>query len=186
LAALPALGQGSTRSWALEKDNVRGIDISARQEIQSPHGAGFARFRITYQPGVNPPVIVYLIIESPKQLPLFPFDKYDGPIDKTKNEFITLELAPSEGGTTQTIKWAAPNGSYAVTPPDAFVFDTVDKSVVSFLLKAGDEQKLRVTVNGVPRSIQVAFDTSGLKTLFHHVGLTAGAPGTGAVSSPKR
>jgi ABC-type transport system substrate-binding protein len=172
VATIPALGQESKSSWKLEKSPIRGIDISARSEIASPQGAGFATFKITYQPGVNPSVIVNLIVESPKRLPNFPFEKYDGPVDMTKNEFIRFEVAPGNHGMTQTMK-VMPSGYYGVTPPDAFLFETIDKSVASFLLDVKDGQKLSVMVNGPPSSIQVAFDTAGLKQLLDQAGLKA-------------
>jgi len=168
VAAISASGQESKSSWKLEKSAIRGFDISARGEIATPRGAGFATFKITYQPGVTPAVIVYLIVESPKQLPLFPFEKYDGPVDKTNNEFIRFDVASGDQGRIRTLNLEVPNGGY---DDAAFVFDTVEKSVVSFLLKVKDGQKLTVIVNGPPSSIQVAFDTTGLRTLLDQVGL---------------
>lgn len=174
MAAIPAFAQESKSLWKLEKSTIRGFDISARSEIATPQGAGFATFKITCQPGVTPPAIVYLIIESPKQLPLFPFEKYDGPVEKTSSEFIRLDVASGNQGQIRSLNVEVPNGGYN---DGAFTFDTIEKSVVSFLLKVNDGQKLTVTVNGPPSSIQVAFDTTGLKKLLDQVGLKAVAGG---------
>jgi hypothetical protein len=115
------------------------------------------------------PVIVDLIVE-PKRLPLFPFEKYDGPVEKTKDEFISFEVVPG----TQTVK-VMPNGGYITIPPEAseesFEFETIEKSVVRFLLNVKDGQKLRVMVNGHPSSIRFVFDTTGLKELLDQAGL---------------
>jgi hypothetical protein len=165
---MPASAQESKSQWKLEKSAIRGFDISARSEIATPQGAGFATFKITCQPGVTPPVIVDLIIESPKQMPLFPFEKYDGPVDKTSSEFIRLDVASGNQGRIRSLNVDVPNGGYN---DGAFIFDTIEKSVVSFLLKVNDRQKLNVLVNGPPSSIQVAFDTTGLKQLLDQVGL---------------
>ena len=168
VAGITASGQEATNSWKLEKSPVRGFDISARSEIASPQGAGFATLKIKCQPGVTPPAIVYLLIESPKQLPLFPFEKYDGPVDKTDKEFMRFDVVSGGQDRTQTLKVSVPNGGY----DDAvFAFDTIEKSVVSFLSKVNDGQKLTVLVNGPPSSIQVAFDTTGLRQLLEEVGL---------------
>jgi len=176
VAAIPASGQESKSSWKLKKSSIRGFDISTRSEIASPQGAGFATLMIKYQPTVTPPAIVYLFVESPKQLPLFPFVKYDGPVDRTEKEFIKFEVAPEDPVRARTVK-VMPDGYYGDTPPGAFVFDTIEKRVVSFLSKVKDGQKLIVTVNGPPSSIQVAFDTTGLKKLLDQVGLKAVAGG---------
>jgi hypothetical protein len=120
-------------------------------------------------------VIVYLIVESPKRLPSFPFEKYDGPVDKTQEEFIKFEITSRDQGRTRSMK-VMPNGFYAVNPPDAFEFDTIEQSVVPFLLEVRDGQKLSITVNGPPSSIRVAFDTTGLKKLFDQMGLSANGP----------
>ena len=172
IAAIPASAQESKGQWKLEKSAIRGFDISARSEIATPQGAGFATFRITCQPGVNPPVIVELIVESPKQLPLFPFEKYDGPVDKTSNEFIRLDVASGDQGRIRSLNLKVPNGGYN---DGGFIFDTIEKSVVSFLLKVNDGQKLSVIVNGPPSSIHVSFDTTGLKQLLDQVGLKQSA-----------
>jgi hypothetical protein len=104
---------------------------------------------------------------------MFPFEKYDGPVDKTSNEFMRFEFAPGGQGRTRTVKVMVPNGSYSVNPRDAFVFETIEKNVVSFLLDVKDGQKLSVMVNGPPSTIHVAFDTTGLKKLLDQVGLRA-------------
>jgi hypothetical protein len=174
MAAIPAFAQGSKSLWKLEKSAIRGFDISARSEIATPQGAGFATFKITCQSGVIPPAIVYLIIESPKQLPLFPFEKYDGPVDKTSSEFIRLDVDSGNQGRIRSLNVEVPNGGYN---DGAFTFDTIEKSVVSFLLKVNDGQKLTVLVNGPPSSIQVAFDTTGLKKLLDEAGLKAVSSG---------
>ena len=168
IAAIPASAQESKGQWKLEKSAIRGFDISARSEIATPQGAGFATFRITCQPGVTPPVIVDLIVEFPKQLPLFPFEKYDGPVDKTSNEFIRLDVASGDQGRIRSLNLKVPNGGYN---DGGFIFDTIEKSVVSFLLKVNDGQKLSVIVNGPPSSIHVSFDTTGLKQLLDQAGL---------------
>jgi hypothetical protein len=170
VAAITASGQEATNSWKLEKSPIRGFDILARSEIASPKGAGFATLKIKCQPGVTPPAIVYLLIESPKQLPLFPFEKYDGPVEKTSKEFMTFDVASGGQDRTQTLKVNVPNGGY---DDEVFAFDTIEKDVVSFLLKVKDGQKLTVKVNGPPSTIQVAFDTTGLKKLLDQVGLRA-------------
>ena len=172
IAAIPASAQESKGQWKLEKSAIRGFDISARSEIATPQGAGFATFRITCQPGVTPPVIVDLIVEFPKQLPLFPFEKYDGPVDKTSNEFIRLNVASGDQGRIRSLNLEVPNGGYN---DGGFIFDTIEKSVVSFLLKVNDGQKLSVIVNGPPSSIHVSFDTTGLKQLLDQVGLKQSA-----------
>ena len=172
IAAMPASAQESKSQWKLEKSSIRGFDISARSEIATPQGAGFATFRITCQPGVTPPVIVDLIVEFPKQLPLFPFEKYDGPVDKTSNEFIRLDVASGDQGRIRSLNLKVPNGGYN---DGGFIFDTIEKSVVSFLLKVNDGQKLSVIVNGPPSSIHVSFDTTGLKQLLDQVGLKQSA-----------
>ena len=168
MAAIPAFAQESKSLWKLEKSTVRGFDISARSEIATPQGAGFATLKITCQPGVIPPAIVYLIVESPNQLPLFPFEKYDGPVEKTSSEFIRLDVASGNQGRIRSLNVEVPNGGYN---DGAFAFDTIEKSVVSFLSKVNDGQKLTVLVNGPPSSIQVAFDTTGLRQLLEEVGL---------------
>jgi len=173
VATIPALGQESKSSWKVEKSSIRGLDISARSEIASPQGAGFATLKITCQPGVTRPVIVYLIVESPKQLPLFPFEKYDGPVDKTSNEFIRLDVASGNQGRIRSLNWEVPNGGYN---DGVFIFDTIEKSVVSFLLGINDGQKLTVLVNGRPKSIQVSFDTTGLKKLLEQARMKSIVP----------
>ena len=183
LATIPALGQESKSSWTLVKDSNGAADVSARSEITTPKGSGFAILNIRYQPKdaaqakadckcVVVPVIVSLIVESPKRLPMFPFEKYEGPVDKTSDEFMTFEVAPHGQGRTRTVK-VMPNGFYSVDPQDAFIFDTLEKKIMSFLLEVRDGQKLSVMVNGAPKSIQVAFDTTGLKKLLDQVGLKA-------------
>jgi len=165
MATIPAFSQGSRSSWSLVRIRSGVSEISARSEIVAPQEAGFATLKITCQPGVNPPVIVNLIVESPKHLPMFPFEKYDGPVDMTQNEFIRFEVIPGDQGGTRIMK-VMPTGYYGVTPPDAFLFETIEKSVVSFLLNVKDGQKLSIMVNGPPSSIQVTFDTTGLKQLL--------------------
>lgn len=183
VATIPVLSQESKNSWTLVKDLTGVAEVSSRSEITVPKGSGFAILNIRYQAGdaalakadckcVVVPVIVSLIVESPKRLPTFPFEKYDGPVDKTSNELMRFEVAPEGQGRTRTVK-VMPNGFYGVDPQDAFVFDTLEKSVVSFLLEVRDGQKLNVMVNGPPNSIQVSFDTTGLKKLFDQVGLKA-------------
>ena len=172
LAAMHAAGQESKSSWTLLRDSSGATEVSARSEITAPHGSGFAILKIRFQPTANPAAIVYLTIESPQRLPLFPFEKYDGPVDKTEQEFIKFEIAPRYPGGMGTVR-VMPNGFYTVTPLDAFAFDTIDKRVVSLLLGAKDGQELSVTVNGPPISIQVAFETTGLKRLLDQIGLRA-------------
>ncbi len=169
LATIPALGQQSKSPWRLKKSPIRGVEVSARSEISAPQGAGYATFKIWYQPGVNPPVIIDLIIESYKRLPVFPFEKYAGPVEMTGEEFVRFEVAGDDLGGSRVLK-VMPNGGYR---DDTFFFDTIDKSAVSFLLGVRDGQKLSVMVNGLPSSIRVAFDTTGLKQLLDHVGLKA-------------
>jgi hypothetical protein len=169
---MAALGQESKSTWTSERAQSGITEISARSEIAAPQGAGFATLKIKHQPGITPPVIVYLIVESPNRIPLFPFGKYDGPVDRTQEEFIEFELAPGDQGRTRTVK-AMPDGYYSVTPADAFVFDTIEKGVVSFLLAAKDGQKLNVMVNGLPSSIKVSFNTTGLQKLLEQAGLKA-------------
>jgi hypothetical protein len=166
----PILSQESGGSWKLVKGPNGYSEVSARSEITAPQGAGFAILKIKRQPGVTPPVIVYLIVESPRRLPMFPFEKYDGPVDKTHNEFMTFEVPSGDRSRILSLK-LMPNGFYGVDPPDAFVFDTIDNKVVPFLLEAKDGQKLTVGVNGPPTSIQVSFDTTGLKQLLDQMGL---------------
>lgn len=146
------------------------MDISARSEITAPQGAGFATFKIAYQPGVVFPVTVSLIVESPKRLPRFPFEKYDGPVDRTQNEYMRLELASRNAGATRAIQ-LMPNGDSVDLPPEAFVFSTIEKRIARFLLTVKDGQKLSVIVNGPPSSIRVSFDTTGLKKLLDQIGL---------------
>jgi hypothetical protein len=177
VTTISTFSQESKSSWRLLRAPSGVTEISARSEIVAPRGAGFATLKITYQPGVNPPVIVNLIVESPKRLPIFPFDKYEGPVDKTKNEFIRFEVAPGDNVKIRSMNVKVPNGYYSVTPPGAFVVETIDKSAVSFLLDVKDGQKLSVMVNGPPSSIQVAFDTTGLKQLLDQVGLKQPATG---------
>jgi hypothetical protein len=161
--------QESRNSWKVVRDSSGIPEISARSEIAAPEGAGYATFKIRYQEGVTPPVIVDLIIESPKRLPFFPFEKYDGPVDKTKNEYIRFEVAPENQGGNPSVQ-VMPNGDYN---DNAFTFDTLDSRVVSFLLQVKDGEKLNVTVNGPPSSIHVSFDTTGLKSLLDKIGLKA-------------
>ena len=170
VVAIFASGQESKSSWTAEKSAIRGVDISARSEISSPQGSGFATLKIKCQPGVTPPAIVYLSIESPEKLPSFPFDKYDGPVNKTDNEFIRFTITSVGQDRLQTLKVKVPNGGY---DDGVFVFDTIEKSVVSFLSKVKDGQKLTVTVNGPPSSIQVVFNTTGLKKLLDNAGVEA-------------
>ncbi len=136
-------------------------DLSARSEITAPQGSGFAVLNIEYRTvdtaSAKPdckcvlvPVSVRLTVESPKKLPQFPFEKYDGPVDKTKNEFIRFEIAPANQSRIRTVK-VMPNGGYVDFPQEAFAFDTIDKSVVSFLLAAKDKQKVSVMMNGPPK-----------------------------------
>lgn len=183
LTTIPALGQESKSSWKLVKGATGITDVSARSEIITPQGSGFAILNIEYRTEdtasakpdckcVLVPVSVSLIVESPKHLPQFPFEKYDGPVDKTKNEFIKFEIAPGNQSRVRTVK-VMPNGGYVDIPPEAFAFDTSEKSVVSFLLDVKDGQKLSVMVNGLPSSIHVAFDTTGLKKLLNQMGLMA-------------
>jgi hypothetical protein len=168
---IPAFSQESQGAWKLMNDPAGGNQVSARSEITTPQGAGFASLKIKHQAGVNPPTIVYLIVESPKRLPVFPFEKYDGPVEKTPSEYMAFE-ASGEFGRTRSVK-VIPNGFYSVTPPDAFVFDTIDRGVVSFLLEVKDGQKLSVLVNGPTNPIHVAFETTGLKQLLAQMGLKA-------------
>jgi hypothetical protein len=172
VASIPAWGQESKSSWMLVREQAGANEVSARSEIAMPQRAGFATLKITYRAGGNPAMIAYLIVESPRRLPSFPFEKYDGPIDKTRNEFMTFEVGAGDKGKTRSMK-VMPSGFYSVTPPDAFVFDTMDKGVASLLLEVKDGQKLTITVNGPPSSIQVVFDTTGLKQLFDQLGLKA-------------
>ena len=162
----PCLAQELDSSWKSIQRPSGATEISARSEIVAPHGAGFATLKILQRASGKPRVIVYLIIESPKRVPSFPFDKYDGPVDKTAKQFIKFEVAPKKQGTTSSVK-IMPNGYYGVEPPDAFVFDTIDKSVVSFLTRLRDGQILKVIVNGSPSSLQVAFDATGLNKLLN-------------------
>jgi len=183
VAAIPAFGQESEGSWSFVKDTEGVTFITARSEITAPQGSGIAMLRIRFQPRdsnraksdckcVVVPVIVDLIVESPKRLPDFPFDKYDGPVEKTSNEFIRFELASADRGKARTVK-VMPNGGYGGDLPDVFEFETNEKSVVSFLLDVKDGQRLSVMVNGPPSSIHVTFDTTGLKKLIDQVGLDA-------------
>jgi len=166
MVTAPCLAQESDSPWKLVQGPAGATEISTRSEIVAPNGAGFATLKILQRASGKPAVIVYLIIESPKSLPSFPFDKYDGPVDKTAKEFIKFEVAPKKQGTASSVK-VMPNGYYGVEPPDAFVFDTIDKSVISFLTRIRDGQILTVMVNGSPSSLRVAFDTTGLKKLLN-------------------
>ena len=134
VAVVPALSQESKSSWMLIREQSGANEVSAQSEITAPQGAGFATLRIRCQAGVNPPVIVSFIVESLKRLPMFPFEIYDGPVDVTENEFMKLELAPGDQGRARTMK-LIPNGYRAITPEGAFVFETTEKRVVSFLLE---------------------------------------------------
>jgi hypothetical protein len=170
ITSATALAQQSGSPWTLDRTPSGAIELSARSEIAAPQGAGFAILKIIRRTSGDPKVIVYLIVESPKRIPTFPFDKYDGPVDKTSKEFITFEVAPGYHEALSGVK-VMPNGYYAVTPPDAFVFDTIDKRVLPFLLAMKDGQKLSVMVNGPPSSIRVVFDTTGLKQVLGQMGL---------------
>jgi len=172
-ATAPSFAQGSDSPWTSAQAPSGATEVSARSEIAAPQGSGFAILKILYKAG-KPAVIVYLIVESPQRLPIFPFDKYDGPVDKTQEEFIKFEVTSEKQGSARSVKVVAPNGYYGVTPRDAFVFDIVDKSVVSFLSHIRDEQRLTVTVNGTPSSLRVSFDTTGLKKLLDQMSLKTG------------
>jgi hypothetical protein len=168
---IPAFSQESQGAWKLMNDPAGGYEVSARSEISTPQGTGFATLKIKHQAGANPPSIVYLIVESPKRLPMFPFEKYDGPVEKTPSEYMAFEVS-GELGRTRSVK-VIPNGFYSITPPDAFIFDTIDKGVVSFLLEVKDGQKLSVTVNDPTNPIHVVFETAGLKQLLAQMGMKA-------------
>jgi len=184
VTAIPAFGQESDGSWNLVRNSAGATDVSARSEITAPHGSGTAILKIRFRPRdsnraksdckcVVVPMIVYLIVESPKRLPSFPFDKYDGPVEKTSNEFMKFELVPGNQGNARTVKVMVPNGGYSGELPDAFEFETFEKSVVSLLSDVKDGQRLSVMVNGPPSSIQVTFDTTGLKKLLDQAGLNS-------------
>lgn len=96
IAAQTAVGQKTL--WTLEKKSAEATEISGRSAITSPEGAGFATFKVTYQPRVEPQVSFDLIVETPERLSRFPFAKYDGPVDRTDSEFIRFALdAGTEG-----------------------------------------------------------------------------------------
>jgi hypothetical protein len=166
----PSLAQESASPWKSAKDPSGATEVSARSEIAAPQGAGFAILKILYPVGGNPSVIVYLIVESPKRLPAFPFDLYDGAVDKTEKEFIKFEVASEKQGSARSVK-VMPNGFHTATPPGVFVFATIEKSVVSFLSRIRDGQRLTVMVNGTPSSLRVSFNTTGLKKLLDQTGL---------------
>jgi hypothetical protein len=172
-APSPSLAQETESRWVSAQDPSGATEVSARSEIAAPKGAGFATLKILHRTDGKPAVIVYLIVESPKRLSSFPFDKYDGPVDKTDREFIQFEVGNTKQGSTSSVK-VMPNGYYGVNPPGAFVFDTIDKSVVSFLSRIRDGQRMTVRVNGPPDSVRIVFDTTGLRTLLDQMNLKAG------------
>jgi hypothetical protein len=165
IAALPACGQQHQSAWKLVRESDGFTEISARSEISTPKDAGFAVLRIVRGAGRQPGISVSLVVESPKRLPQFPFEKYDGPIDKTRQEFMDFEVVPGVQGKT-AVRALVPNGGYVPTPPEAFAFTTSREDVIRALSGVRDGQKLNITVNGSPNSIQVAFDTTGLKQLI--------------------
>jgi hypothetical protein len=171
MLTISVFSQESQKTWKLMNDSAGGYEVSARSEISTPKGAGFAILKIKHQAGVNPPSIVYLIVESPKRLPMFPFEKYDGPVEKPSSEYMAFQVSGASS-RTRSVK-VIPNGFYSVTPPDAFIFDTIDKSVVSFLLDVKDGQKLSVIVNSPANPIHVVFETAGLKQLLAQMGMKA-------------
>jgi hypothetical protein len=167
---VPALAKQTSSPWVLAQGPNGATEVSARSEIAAPQGSGFAVLKIIHPAGDNPEVIVNLIVEAPKRLQVFPFDKYEGPVDKTAKEFMSFDIASRDRGAIGPAK-VMPNGYYSASLPGAFVFETIDKKLVRLLLGIGDGQKLTVMVNGRPNSIRVVFDTTGLKKILHRMGM---------------
>ena len=134
--------------------------VSSRTAVLRPKDGGFAVLKVEKGAGKGAGVKLVLIIENPKLMPKFPFGSFEGPVDKTTNDFMTFQA--SVGGRKKEMK-CAPNGGYAPGGGGGFQFSTINSRMISFMKGLSDGSCLRVKVHAEGNeAIEVEFKTDGL------------------------
>ena len=163
LSTLSLLGAGDDEGkWKIALLQNGKSQISVRGAISAPPQAGFARLIVEKGVGPKGRFKVIFLIESPNSLEAFPFNKFEGPIEKSKDDFMTLSEV---GSHPEKVIRCVPNGGFVGVDHTGFQFSSVSPQLISFLKELHEPSKLRVTIHSSSsKEIQFECVTEGLKS----------------------
>jgi hypothetical protein len=133
-----------------------------RTTISNPKESGHATLSIEKGLGSNAGTVLEVLIESPDKVRDFPFDAFEGPVDKSKNDYLAISVVKKKYKHKIS---CIPNGRYIVNNNGGFVFSTINPKIISFLKKVEGGSKLLVQIHSSKGArIEIRCTTDGLKT----------------------
>jgi hypothetical protein len=157
--------QNSTNeNWEISQESHGKTFAFAIGKIKTPIKSGYARLLIEPGRGEKVGTKISLVIESPKILRNFPFDRYEGPVEKSQNEYMCVTVTNVKARKSVLVK---PNGYYSELIPGCFMFSSLDPRLMNLLRDVQDGNQIIVSVNAVDgNSILVEFKTADLQKML--------------------
>ena len=127
-----------------------------------PRDSGSMKIAIESGLGRHAGISVKMLIESPGTVKGFPFDLFEGPVEKSKDEYMLLQ-ARRKKEVVKEIK-CVPNGYYVAEGNGGFLFTTESSAVIKFLRSLEDGCTLTVRIQAQAGCfIEVDCCTDGLR-----------------------